>query len=150
MQRKIMIDEYLQRHSSWLEHGLRVHRMAEIASDVRVVSHDPLTRRLCSLSPLQSFNIQPSCGSNSPCVLRALRYGVHLGSEIPLLSGLVRPFLNSNVRDPRVRSHLGRFRSQHAVLNGKESLGNADVRVLLPVPCPRYGRQHWTHLLRAL
>ena len=109
VQRKIMIDEYLQTHSNWLGQGLRVHRMAEIASDARVVSHDALTQRLCSLSLLQSFNIQPSCGSDSPCVLRALRYGVHLGSEIPLLSGLVRPFFNSNVRDPRVRSDLGDF-----------------------------------------
>ena len=150
MQRHIMFDECLQRHSSWLGHDLRVHRMAEIASDVRVVSHDPLTQRLCGVSLLQSFNIQPPYGSNSPCVLRAIGYGAHLGSEIPLLSGLVRPFFNSNVRDPRVRSHLGEVGVSNAVLTGKKSLGNLDVRVLLPVPCPQYGRQRWTHLLRAL
>lgn len=84
-------------HIKWPEQYLRFPRIAVRASDIRALSQDPLTQWSCSPFLLPSSYIQPSCGLDSSGILRALRYGVHLGSEIPLLSGLVRPFFDADV-----------------------------------------------------
>lgn len=44
----------------------------------------------------------PSHPSNPPRILRTSRYRVHLGSQIPLLAGLVRPFFDADGREARV------------------------------------------------
>ena len=132
-----------------------------------VLTHNGSAVPLLYIPPTST---QP-CGSNSPCILRAIRYGIHLGSEIPLLSGLVRPPFNPDVRDPRVRSYLYRTRSSASCLSLDhgdmahkaawvlapfsmrahcDRMRQGDVPVLLPAPCPPYGRQHWTRLRRAL
>lgn len=74
--------------------------------------------------PLLWFTVfQSPHSSNTPRIFRAIRHRVHLRPKISLLPRLVCPFFDSNIRDPRVRSYLGKFeRNQHPVLTEWEGV----------------------------